>query len=45
MGYLYTTTVTDYTLVANGFEFSTIAFPLFGRSENLLAEESVTFRT
>ena len=45
VGHLYAATITNHTLVSDGLELAAIAFPFFRRSENLLAEESVPFRT
>ena len=36
-----TTTVTNYTLVANRLEFTTVTFPFFCSTENLFTEQSV----
>ena len=43
-GHFYATFVTDDTLVADSFVFSTVAFPVLGRSENLFGKQSVLFR-
>jgi len=37
------TLITDNVLVANALVFTTVAFPVLGRSENFLAEQTVFF--
>ena len=43
LGYLYTTTVADNTLVTNSLVFTTVAFVILYRTENTLAKQTVPF--
>ena len=43
LGDFHAATVTNDAFVADAFVFAAMAFPVAGRSENLLAEESVAF--
>src|SRR5699024_2160699 len=43
-GNLYAAAVTNYSLIPNPFIFTAMALPVFGRAEDPLAEQAVTFR-
>tara|TARA_B100001939_G_C16917747_1_gene607742 strand:- start:80 stop:379 length:300 start_codon:yes stop_codon:yes gene_type:complete len=43
VSYLYTASVANYTFVADGLEFATIAFPVLGGSEDPFAEKTFSF--
>jgi hypothetical protein len=44
LGYLYATTLTNNSLEADSLVLSTRAFPVLGRTEDLLTEQTVLLR-